>query len=227
MSDLKTVRLAAPADARTSRGPAYRIETKRLVARCWSPTDAALLRAGLDANDQYLRPWIPWMRDEPRSIEETTQRLRAARAAFDSDSDFRYGLFEPGEQRLIGELALLTRVGPNAREIGYWIDRQHSGAGLATEAAAAAVRVAFEIDRVERLEIHHSAENVASGAVPKRLGFTLDATMRRRAHDSDDVVRDLMIWSLFADEYEASPARRFAISAYDCRGTALDLDAAT
>lgn len=221
MSELKTVRLASTGAVTLRRGPAYRIETERLVARCWSPADAALLRAGLDDNDQYLRPWIPWMREEPRSIEETTLRLRQARAAFDSDADFRYGLFEPGEQKLIGEVALLTRVGPQAREIGYWIDRHLAGRGLATEATAAVVRVAFEIDRVERVEIHHSADNLASGAVPRRLGFTLDATMRRRAHDSDDVVRDLMIWSLFADEYPASPASRVAIFAYDCSGAQL------
>ena len=205
------------------RGPAYRIETERLVARCYAPTDAPRFRAGLDENDQYLRPWIPWMRDEPQTLEQTTLRMRRTRAAFDSDSDFRYGLFDPSEETFLGEIALLTRAGPGAREVGYWIDRRHAGRGLATEAAAAVVRVAFEIDRVDRLEIHHSAENVASGAVPKRLGFTLDATMRRRAHDADDVVRDMMIWSLYADEYASSPARHFAIRAWDCLGAPIAL----
>ena len=205
------------------RGPAYRVETERLIARCWSPADAALLRAALDDNDQHLRPWIPWMRDEPKPIEETTLWLRRARAGFDSDTEYRYGLFEPGEERLVGETSLFKRVGPNAREIGYWIDRHHGGRGLATEAAAAMVRVAFEIERVERVEIHHSAENTASAAVPNRLGFTLDATLRRRALDSDDVVRDLSVWTLFADEYPESPASRIAIFAYDCTGAPLPL----
>ena len=96
-------------------GPAYRIETEHLVARCWAPTDAARLRAALDDNDQHLRPWIPWMRDEPKPIEETLLWLRRARAAFDSDTEYRYGLFEPGEQRLVGEVSLFKRVGPGAR----------------------------------------------------------------------------------------------------------------
>ena len=211
--------LAAP-----RRGPVYRVETDRLVARCWAPTDAALLRAALDDNDQHLRPWIPWMRDEPKPIGETLRWLRRSRAAFDSDSEYRYGLFEPGEQRLVGEASLFKRVGAGAREIGYWIDRHVVGRGLATEAAAAMVRVAFEIERVERVEIHHSVGNTASHAVAKRLGFTLDATLRRRSRDADDVVRDLAVWTLFADEYPKSPASRVAIFAYDATGGALPLD---
>lgn len=47
---------------------AYRIETSRLLMRCWSPSDARQLRTCLDDNDQHLRPWIPFMKDEPRGI---------------------------------------------------------------------------------------------------------------------------------------------------------------
>ena len=206
---------------------AYRIETERLVARCWSPTDAPRLRASLDDNDHHLRPYIPWMRDEPQALDATVQRLRLARAAFDADGDYKYALLEPGEQRLAGEVVLLRRAGPGALEIGYWIDRHLTGRGLATEATAAVVRVAFEIIGVERVEIHHSAENAASAAVPQRLGFQRDATLRRRARDSDDVTRDLTVWSLFADEYAASAASRIAIFAYDCLGEPITMHRGT
>jgi RimJ/RimL family protein N-acetyltransferase len=219
----ETVHLAGSDPGETARasvvGPAYSIETARLHARCWSPADAPALRAAIDDNDQHLRPWIPWMRYEPRSLEATVRWLREARAAFDADRDFRYGLFEPAGGGVIGEVVLLSRAGPGALEIGYWVDHRFVGRGLATEAAAAVTRVAFEVQRVERVEIHHSAGNDASAAVPKRLGFTLDATLRRRAHDADDVVRDLAVWSLFAHEYPASPARRLPVSARDCLGT--------
>ena len=177
--------------------------------------------AHLEAPDQRERPTVD---DEGQYLEETLLWLRRARAAFDSDTEYRYGLFEPGEQRLVGEVSLFKRVGPGAREIGYWIDRHLARRGLATEAAAAMVRIAFEIDRVERVEIHHSADNTASGAVPRRLGFTQDARLRRRSLDSDDVVRDLAIWTLFADEYPDSPASRVAIFAYDATGQALQFD---
>ena len=59
---------------------AYRIETDRLLIRCWSPADAPVLRAALDESDQHLRPWIPWMKDEPKSLDETAAGLRIKRA---------------------------------------------------------------------------------------------------------------------------------------------------
>ena len=54
----------------TTKPPvAYRVETPRLVLRCWSPEDAPELRRALDDSDQHLRPWIPFMKDEPRNLE--------------------------------------------------------------------------------------------------------------------------------------------------------------
>jgi RimJ/RimL family protein N-acetyltransferase len=215
---------ASRGNARTRiHGPAYRFETARLTARCWSPDDAPAYRAALDDNDQHLRPYIPWMREEPKPLSATVEKLRRWRAAFDTDNDYRFGLFDRENAAIVGEVALLTRAGPDALEVGYWIDRHHVGRGLASEAASAVVRLAFEVQHVDRVELHHSAGNAASAGVPRKLGFTLDATMRRRAHDSDDVVRDLTTWSMFADEYPGSSARSAAMRAWDCLGTPIPL----
>ncbi len=72
----------------TSRGPAYRVETERLVVRCFQPSDAALLKAAVDASLDALRPWMPWALQEPQTVEAKVAMLRRFRAAFDSDSDF-------------------------------------------------------------------------------------------------------------------------------------------
>jgi hypothetical protein len=54
-----------------------------------------------------------------------------------------------------------------------------------------------------------------------RLGFTHDATLKKRALDSEGVYQDLMVWSLFADNYPASPATNISFQAFDCMGDAL------
>lgn len=199
-------------------GPAYRVETDRLLLRCWAPTDGPALRASLDTSDAYLRPWIPWMRHEPRSLAETVAWLRGVRSSFDGDRDFRYGIFDPGDRMVLGETGLYTRVGPNAREIGYWLRPDIAGRGYATEATAAMIRVGFEIDNVDRLEIHCDPENQPSAAVPAKLGFAHEATLRRRATDSEGRVRDSMVWTLFAADYARSPAAAVPVRAYDCLG---------
>ena len=209
--------------AEGARGPAYRFETDRLRARAWEPRDAVPYRAALDDNDQHLRPYIPWMRAEPMTLDATVAKLRRWRALFDSDVEYRFGLFDPSGERIVGDAGMFTRAGPGALEVGYWIDRHHTGHGYATEAAGALVRIAFEVHGVSRVELHHSAENTPSAAVARRLGFSLDGTFRRRAHDADDVIRDLTTWSLFSDEYEASPARRVEVRAYDALDRPLAL----
>lgn len=55
--------------------PAYRIETKRLVVRCYNPSDAQLLAEAIAASLKHLRPWMPWARDEPESLEDKVKRL--------------------------------------------------------------------------------------------------------------------------------------------------------
>jgi len=198
--------------------PAYRVETERLVIRCWSPEDGPRLRRALDELDGYLRPWIPWMQHEPLPLEQTVARLRAYRANFDSDRDYRYAVLDRGETELIGENGLYTRVGPAAREIGYWIHARHAGQGYAVEASAAMVKVAFEIDRVQRIEIHCAPENVASTRVPIRLGFKHEATLPKRIVDTAGGVHGLMVWTLFADDYPDTLAAELPIRAYDCIG---------
>lgn len=196
-------------------GPAYRVETSHLVARCLNPEDAAMFCQAVDENLDYLRPWMSWTRHEPRSLDERVKRLRRLRSNFDSGRDFVYGLFDYGESRLLGAVGLQTRVGRDVRELAYWIHRDYSGQGLASEIAAAMTRVAFEVDRVDRVEIHCPPRNHASAAIPKKLGFSHEATLRRRRMTAEGHRRDLMIWTLFPWDYRSSPARSETVAAFD------------
>ena len=92
-----------------NKAAAYRVETDRLLLRCWSPEDAPALRAALDESDQHLRPWIPFMKDEPRTLSQTVDWLRQHRANFDTDKLYRYGVFSREDQTLVGENMLLPR----------------------------------------------------------------------------------------------------------------------
>lgn len=205
-------------------GPAYRIVTPRLILRCWNPEDVFKLDDAVLASLDHLREWMPWAHKEPDTIENRIQRIRNWRANFDLSKDFIYGMFNLDESLVLGSSGLHTRLGPEAREIGYWIRADHINRGLATEAAAALTRVAFELDRVERVEIHCDSRNVRSAAIPRKLGYSLDATLRRRAQALPGLpLGDSMIWTLYADEYPQSPAARADIQVFDAAGRRIDL----
>ena len=198
-------------------GPAYRIQTERLVLRCWNPTDAALLKQAVDQSREHLEPWMIWARSEPEDLHVVVQRMRKWRAAFDLGEDFVYGIFDRNEQQVLGGTGLHTRQGKGAREIGYWIHADHIGQGLATETAAALTRVAFEVDGVNRVEIHCDPKNERSAAIPRKLGFELEAVLKQR-QALEDRWRDDMIWTLFKDNYPTSPAAKAILIAYDVTG---------
>lgn len=197
--------------------PVYRIETKRLVLRCWQPTDARLLQEAAAASREHLLPFMPWAEHEPQTIDEKLERMRSFRSRFDRGEDYVYGIFTPDESRAIGGTGLHTRVSGNALEIGYWIHKDFIKQGLATEVAAALTKVAFVIYHVDRMEIHCSLENVASASVPRKLGYIHEAT-RRRLGFANGRATDSMIWTLFADEYPSTPSAQAEIKAFDAIG---------
>lgn len=199
-------------------GPAYRIETERLVLRCHEPRDAEMLKAAVDASLEELLPWVPWARDEPQTIDAKVELLRQIRGKFDLGQELLYAILDPRESEVIGGCGLHPRVGPEARELGYWIATGHAGKGLATEAAAALVRVGFEIEHLERLEVHCEPENFRSIAIPRKLGFRHDGTLRARIVRRDGMVADRMIWSMLAAEFPESPCARARARAFDAIG---------
>ena len=200
--------------------PAYRIHTPRLVIRCLEPSEAPLLAEVITASLDHLRPWMPWA-SAPEELEGIIPWLRAFRAAFDTDQDYIYGILTPDESEVIGRIGMHQGIGEGAREIGYWIGVGHAGRGYATEATAALTRVGFEVNGLERLEIRCDPGNGPSAAVPRKLGYTLDATLPGRVRGVDGAMRDTMFWSLLRDEYPASPSAAAQLEAFDAAGRRL------
>ena len=193
-----------------SRGPAYRIVTPRLVLRCWDPRDAPLLKDAIDSSLDHLRPWMPWARHEPQTLAQKVELLREFRGQFDLGADSIYGIFDAGEERVLGGTGLHPRIGPGGLEIGYWIRADAAGRGIATESTAALTRVAFELAGVERVEIHCAAENLASAAIPQKLAYSLQ-----------EPAGDDLVFTLTAAEFPESPAADTALAAFDAAGASL------
>lgn len=202
----------------TGPGPAYRIHTRRLVLRCWNPKDAPLLSAAIEASLEHLRPWMPWIKDEPKGLEDRIHWLRHHRGEFDLGQDFYYGVFNLDETRVLGACGLHTGIGKEVREIGYWIHAGHTNQGLGAELTAALTKVAFEVDEVHRVEIHCDPNNLRSAAIPRKLGFLHEATLRQRKPTTSNERSDSMIWSLLASEYPTSKSAAAKIEAFDVIG---------
>ena len=196
----------------------YRIQTERLLIRCYTEEDTPLLQEAIAANLSHLHQWMPWINREPLGFGERKEQILRWRQQFLQGQDFTYGIFTPGGDRLIGSTGLHARVGPAAREIGYWIGKDFLRQGYATEAVKALLRTGFHIERFNRLEIHCSEQNIPSMAIPARLGFRRQISLQPGTAGDEDTV----IWVLTRDDYSLMPYRYFKIKAFDLTGASLD-----
>ena len=199
---------------------AYRIETERLVLRCWDPKDAVMMQAAAAESKEHLLPFMPWAAEEPQTVDQKVELTRRFRSRFDSGEDYVYGIFNPDESRVLGGTGLHTRIKGNALEIGYWLHKDFINQGLATETTAALTKVAFELYHVERLEIHCTVQNHASAAIPRKLGYTHEATRRGLGY-ANGKTSDAMIWTLLASEYPNTDSVSANVRAFDVVGNSL------
>lgn len=206
-----------------SIGQTYKIETERLIIRCYEPADANMLLNAITISVEHLIPWMPWAKDEPAPLDDVINRLRYFRGQFDLGNDYIFGIFNKSENELIGGTGLHTRIGKGAGEIGYWISAKHINKGYATETVCALTKVGFEIEQLSRIEIHCAPDNIRSQNIPKKLGYTHEATLRKRTVDTDGNPRDTMIWTMFKEEYENSRIKATAIKAFDIVGRKIPL----
>ncbi len=195
----------------------YRIETERLVIRCYDPRDAALLKEAIDSSLEHLRPWMPWAVHEPQTLGEKADLLKSFRSQFDLSDNFIYGIFSADESEIVGGTGLHPRIEEGGLEIGYWIRASATRRGFVTESTAALTRVGFEVCGADRIEIRIEPRNEASFGIPRKLGFAEEATLRRRLpSQGDGPLRDVTIFTMFREDFD--PAIAPAIRAFDARG---------
>ena len=173
-----------------------RIESARLLIRCWRPEDAPLLKDAIDSSLGELQQWVPWAMHEPSSAGAIANRLQSMRQHFIENEDWAFGLFERDETKVVGGAGLHARGSTDHLELGYWLRTGVTGQGLATEAAAALCRAAFACTPVERVEIHCDAENNRSTAVARRLGFVRNREFRQEALTARGSHRRTLVWTL-------------------------------
>jgi RimJ/RimL family protein N-acetyltransferase len=148
--------------------PDEMIEAGEVTLRRYREDDLdALLEEVADSAD-HLSPWMPWA--EKYSRQAQAEFLAGAARDWQAGVAWNYAITTGGA--LAGGIGLMARIGPGGLEIGYWIRRGYTRRGLATAAAAALVRQAFGRPDIDRVEIVHDELNVASGGVPRKLGFT-------------------------------------------------------
>jgi RimJ/RimL family protein N-acetyltransferase len=169
-----------------------RMEDDGLVLRRWLIGDAEALHAVIAESASHLRPWVTWVEDETTSIEERRAFIAEREREWLGGGSVLLGMFV-GEH-IAGGCSLSVRSdAAGVLEIGYWLHPAFRGHGLATRAARLLTEAALQVPDVHAVEIRHDRANTASGAVPRRLGYTLVGQAPNRRPAPADSGTDL-VW---------------------------------
>ena len=146
-----------------------------LGLRPLTAADAPELQAVVEANRDYLARWLPWaatqeMADTEEFIAETQDQLAR-------NDGFQVCIAPEGP--IIGMIGFHSvNWGNRSTSIGYWLAEDHQGRGIMTSAVGALVDHAFDPWSLHRVEIPGAPANRRSRAIPERLGFREEATLR-------------------------------------------------
>lgn len=144
------------------------IEHDPVTLRRYREDDVDAVLTAVTESLDHLRPWMPWAAQYSRQSAE--EYVDSSIRSWEDGTEYNYAILAGGV--LAGSIAMMTRIGPGGLEIGYWVHRDWTRRGLATAAAAALTAQAFRLPGVERVEIIHDELNLASGKIPRKLGFT-------------------------------------------------------
>lgn len=174
------------------------LQTERLILRAPLQTgDGAIVNQAIRDSFNELKAWLPFAQELP-DVEETEINSRNAHINFLKRESFRFLIFDKDNNDFIGTTSLqgIDWDIPKC-EIGYWINTKYSGKGYMTEAVKELAN--FGLDRIKfrRIEIRCESTNLKSRAIPEKLGFVLEGTLRNDDLSADGRnLTDTCIYSL-------------------------------
>lgn len=171
------------------------LETERLRLRMFSPGDSFEL-SSITRDPEVMR-FIGEGR--PISAEETAANLRSIINAFHRRGFGRWAVVHKESGRLVGYCGFSASIPAAGVELAYMLGRPFWGRGLATEAARACLRYAFEELRLPSVSAITRPGNLRSRRVMEHLGMKF---LSEEVYLSYDCVH----YAIDRDEFEPGDA---------------------
>jgi RimJ/RimL family protein N-acetyltransferase len=177
--------------------------SERLFLRAYRPSDAAFYIQMIHENWAHLYEFLPPNLESAQNEADVEAVIRWLNSEWEQRNIFLFGVWEKSSGRYAGETYLAN---PDwhvpSIELGYFVVQSSTGKGFATEAARAALRVAFETLQVGRVDLQCRADNEASQRVAERCGFRLEGRQRLRHRKKDGALVDRLWYGLLRSEWQ-------------------------
>jgi ribosomal-protein-alanine N-acetyltransferase len=155
--------------------------SREVVLRPLGPSQAADLLALRRRNRYYFAGSEPLRNADWLTLPRQRRELEAEAAAHEAGRSLTFGVFV--DDALVGRVAL-TSIARGAflnAYLGYAIDQDHAGRGIATAAVSQAVSSAWDVG-LHRVQAAVSPQNSASKRVLEKVGFRPEGLALRYLH---------------------------------------------
>lgn len=165
-----------------------------LQLRRFRETDADAVYETVKRNEKHLY-FMQWITPD-YSLEMASEFIERSNIAETQGEALSLGIFRDGN--FIGSIGFVYfDRAVRKTEIGYWLDAAEEGKGIVSMATGKLIDWAFDVERMNRIEIRCAVENIRSAAVPKRFGFMLEGHLRESEFRFGRLV-DFYIFGLLA-----------------------------
>jgi ribosomal-protein-serine acetyltransferase len=155
--------------------------------------------SGIDKDRKHLAEWLPWV-DQTLSVKNTESNILERIDKFKKKEAASF--YVVYENQFIASVGFISLDNINKKgEIGYWIFSDFQGKGLMTECVKASVIYGFEEIHLNKIIIKCSSLNMKSAAIPKKLGFVLEGTLRQEKI-KNGIFHDVLVFSLLKNEWK-------------------------
>ncbi|WP_163508866.1 GNAT family N-acetyltransferase [Fodinicola acaciae] len=183
-----------------------RIETDGLILR--APTEADIPDIVGGCSDPSTQLWLPGL---PSPYDEAAARDFVTRMAPElwQRGGRTWSVLDAATGRLLGNVGLPRWEAMNGvAEVGYWVAPWARRQRVASRAAAAAARYAFE-QGAGRVELLTDCLNTASQRTAIAAGFTYEATQVSGGRRRDGSRGDMFVWRRLPDDPAGPSPRTF------------------
>lgn len=171
-------------------------EIALVLAEEWHADEVADL---IVRNQRRLARWEPWA-ERPATAGALRSFIRTCLEGFAAGTQVQTYIRVGG--RLVGSCGLRISLQAYTGEVGYWLDGEHEGRGIATRSTRALVTSAFRERGLVRMELRTAVDNVRSRALAERLGFSHEST-QRGAQVFSDRRADMAMYGIRASDWRA------------------------
>jgi ribosomal-protein-serine acetyltransferase len=163
-----------------------------------TPDHAAVLFELIDKNRDKLRVWLSFI-DRMPTIEAVELYINYTQQRNSLQQDFAFLIFE--DDQPVGRIGVYQINNQNQHgEIGYWLIPSQRGRGIMKKSCRALIHFCFSSLPINRLAIKCGTGNYKSQAIPEKLNFTKEGTLREGKYLNNQFI-DLYLYSLLKRDF--------------------------